>query len=204
MQLQRPCCGCPWLLFWSATGLHVSQAVMCISRLQNHELYQLAQIRGVMVSTTVRGGGELFVYGTFLHFIPTSPSPTFDWHCSSLFSSITEKLNHQSPPNLDIWFSNFIPFMKVLTIFAMHKHGGNIKKCNCIGHFFIFLHHAAMWELHSTKSTNDHGDNLITNPCSKQLTEHCCSINSHDATPFATIMARCLNPQIPQQPILFK
>ena len=54
------------------------------------------------------------------------------------------------------------------------------------------------------KNAYDHGDNRITKPGSKQLTEHHCSVNSDNATPLATIMARCLDPQIAQKPLPLK
>ena len=54
------------------------------------------------------------------------------------------------------------------------------------------------------KNADDHGDNRITKPGSKQLAEHHRSVNSDDAPPLATIMARCLDPQIAQQPLPLK
>ena len=42
---------------------------------------------------------KLYVCGTFFRLTPTSPSPTFNKHHSSLFFSITEKTVCRSPPN---------------------------------------------------------------------------------------------------------
>ena len=81
--------------------------------------------------------GEKFcVYGTFLRLTPTSPSPTFDQHRSSLFFSSTEKNESSIPPKSRLLILKCRPFMKLFTIFAMQSHGGNIKKCDCIVRFF--------------------------------------------------------------------
>ena len=92
--------------------------------------------------------------------------------------------------------------MKLFLIFAMQSHGGNIKKCDCIGRFFLCTRVVQQSENHAVqKNADNHGDNRITKPGSKQLTEHRRSVNSDNATPLATIMARCLDPQIAQKPL---
>jgi hypothetical protein len=84
----------------------------------------------------------------------------------------------------------------------MQSQGGNIKKCNCIARFFcsgVVLqseNHAVQ------KNTNDHGDNRITEPGSKELTKRPRSVNSDDASPFVTIMTRCPDPPIAQKLLL--
>ncbi len=95
--------------------------------------------------------------------------------------------------------------MKLFAICAMQLHEGSIKKCDCIGRFFLCTLIARQSDNHAVqKNADDHGDNRITKPSSKQLTEHCCSINPDNATPLATIMARYLDPQITQKPLPLK
>ena len=127
------------------------------------------EIGGAMVSTTVREKivcvwhiFTLYSNFTITHFWPTSLVPFF---------SITEKNELPIPPNLVIWFLNVGPFMKLFLIFAMQSHGGNIKKCDCIGRFFLCTRVARQSENHAVqKNADDHGDNRITKPGSKLLT----------------------------------
>ena len=95
--------------------------------------------------------------------------------------------------------------MKLFLIFTMQSHGGNIKKCDCIGRFFYVPASCGKVRIMQyKKNADDHGDNRITKPGSKQLMEHPHSVTSNNAPPLATIMARCPDPQIAQQPLLLK
>ena len=70
--------------------------------------------------------------------------------------------------------------------------------------FFMHPHCAAKWESCSTKNADNHGDNQITEPGSKELTEHPHLVNSNDAPPLVTIMTRCHDPPIAQKLVLWK
>jgi hypothetical protein len=73
-------------------------------------------------------------------------------------------------------------------------------------HRLFFYLPALYYKMRTTqyKKSDDHGDNRITKPGSKKLTQHPRSVNSDDVPPLATIMARCPNPHIAQQPLPLK
>ena len=82
--------------------------------------------------------------------------------------------------------------------------GATLRNASALADF-LCTHIAQQSENYAVqKNADDHGDNRITKPGSKQLTEHHCSINSDNATPLATIMARCLDPQIAHKPLPLK
>ena len=142
-------------------------------------------------------GKKFCVYGTFLRLTPTSPSPTFDQHRSSLFFSSTEKNESSIPPKSRLLILKCRPFMKLFTIFAMQSHGGNIKKCDCIVRFFLHTPVALQSENQALqKNATTMLRTEITEPGSKSRAEHRCFVNSDDAPAQRTIKARCPKPPI--------
>ena len=116
----------------------------------------------------------------------------FDPHRSALFSHDWKNGIVNSAPKSNIWFSNVAIHTKLFAIFAMQSQEGNNMKYNCIADYFRYPYCAAKWELPS-KNANDHDNNWITEPGSKELTERHCLVNSEDAQPLVTIMTRCPN-----------
>ena len=72
-----------------------------------------------------------------------------------------------------IWFLKCAPRWNTIQILQMYWYRGNIRKYQYIGWFFVFAHVALQSENHGAqKNAADHGDNKITKPDPKELTEH--------------------------------
>ena len=160
-------------------------------------LLDSVNIRGAMASTTYCKGTKLYVYGTFLRLTPTSPSPSFDQHRSSLFFSITEKNESSFPPKSRHLILRCRPLHEVVYNFrdAVARGQHEETRLHC-PFFFTYPCCPAKWELSRTKIRDDHIENRITEPGSKSHTEHHGFVNSNDATALITIKARCPKPPI--------
>jgi hypothetical protein len=83
----------------------------------------------------------------------------------------------------------------------MQSHGGNITALPD----FLCTRVVLLSENHAVrKIAHNHGDNRITKPGSKELTERPHLVHSDDASPLVTIMARHPDPPIAQKLLLWK
>lgn len=112
-----------------------------------------------------------------------------------LLFSISQFNLHRSPEN-----STFDSQM--LLQCSRMEHGGNIKTCNCIAHFYIPAFHCTVIIMqHKMRTTTVRI--ASTMPKSKDLTQHHGSHDSGAAPPLHlhVIKTRCRDPPIAQQPL---